>query len=171
MDWKHFLPFFAVALAIGWFVPADEQEVVPPKAVAVPIVSEQIDDVEDTDRVALTRQVDGHFYTEVEVGSGSVRFLVDTGATAVALTGDDARELGLHWSEDELGPVARGASGMVRGKVIVIDRMQLGNVEARNVRAAIIPEGLDVSLLGQTFLSQISSVNISGNQMVLRART
>lgn len=167
MDWKHVLPLFAVALAVGWFVPADEQAVVPPKAVSAPMPSDQIGDAEESGRVALSRQADGHFYTEVEVGSGSVRFLVDTGATAVALTGDDARELGMSWTEEELRPVARGANGAVRGKVIVIDRMQLGDVEARNVRAAIIPDGLDVSLLGQTFLSQVPSVNISGDQMVL----
>jgi aspartyl protease family protein len=56
---------------------------------------------------------------------------------------------------------------MVNGKVISIDRMQLGNIEARNVRAAIIPGGLEVSLLGQNFLSKARSVNISGDRMVL----
>lgn len=164
MDWKHVLPLFAVAMAVGWFIPADEPAT--ERAEVAQALEEPVE-TEPSDGVELTRETDGHFYTEVEVNSGSVRFIVDTGATAVALTGDDARELGLHWSEDELGPVAKGANGMVRGKVIVIDRMQLGDIEARNVRAAIIPEGLDVSLLGQTFLSEVNSVNISGDRMVL----
>lgn len=164
MNWKHVLPLFAVAMAVGWFVPADEPATAPSEAA---LSSEEPVEVEQSDGVELTREADGHFYAEVEVNSGSVRFIVDTGATAVALTGDDAREMGLYWTEDELGPVARGANGMVRGKVIVIDRMQLGEVEARNVRAAIVPEGLDVSLLGQTFLSQVNSVNISGDRMVI----
>jgi aspartyl protease family protein len=164
MNWKYVLSLFTVVMAVGWFVPADEPASVPSEAADT---SDEPFEAEQADGVELTRDADGHFYTEVDVNSGSVRFLVDTGATAVALTGDDARELGLYWSEDELGPVAKGANGMVRGKVIVIDRMQLGDVEVRNVRAAIIPEGLDVSLLGQTFLSEVNSVTISGNKMVL----
>jgi aspartyl protease family protein len=174
---KQVLPLFVIAVAIGWFMPSGDPVAGPTDALpAIASVTAEADvdtdaddDVEPllTDRIELNREADGHFYTDVEVNAGSIRFLVDTGATAVALTGDDARELGLHWSADELGPVARGAGGTVMGKRIVIDRMQLGNVQATNVRAAIIPEGLDVSLLGQTFLSQIDSVNISGDRMVL----
>lgn len=174
---KQVLPLFVVAIAIGWMMPSGDPVAAPVDALPVAATATAEDgfdsgddeDVEQLlpDRIELNREADGHFYTDVEVNAGSVRFLVDTGATAVALTGDDARELGLHWSEDELGPVARGASGTVMGKHIVIDRMQLGNVHATNVRAAIIPEGLDVSLLGQTFLTKVSSVNISGDKMVL----
>lgn len=172
---KQILPLFVVAIAIGWMMPSGDPVVAPVEAVAVGDAEEEgfdsggNDDVEQLlpDRIELNREADGHFYTDVEVNSGSIRFLVDTGATAVALTGDDARDLGLHWSAHELGPVARGAGGAVMGKRIVIDRMQLGNVRATNVRAAIIPEGLDVSLLGQTFLKKIGSVNISGDKMVL----
>lgn len=171
---KQVLPLFVIAVAIGWFMPSGDPVAAPAEdlpAVAAVAADEDLesDDVEQLlpDRIELNREADGHFYTDVEVNGGNIRFLVDTGATAVALTGDDARELGLHWSDDELGPVARGAGGTVMGKRIVIDRMQLGNVLATNVRAAIIPEGLDVSLLGQTFLSKVGSVNISGNKMVL----
>lgn len=172
---KQVLPLFVIAIAIGLMVQPGDPEPVPVDAAAVATAeteedfgSDEEDDEEfSSDRIQLSRESDGHFYADVDVNAGSVRFLVDTGATAVALTGDDARELGLHWSEEELGPVARGASGPVMGKHIVIDRMQLGDVQATNVRAAIIPEGLDVSLLGQTFLSKIGSVNISGDKMVL----
>lgn len=84
----------------------------------------------------------------------------------MALTGEDAREIGLSWTEDELQSIARGASGAVFGKHVVIDRMQIGNVQATNVRAAIVPKGLNVSLLGQTFLARIGSVNIRDDKMV-----
>lgn len=167
MNWKIVLPLLAIAMAIGWFIPANEPATVPAKPPVAAMPAEPALESEPSDAIELTREGDGHFYTEVDVNSGNVRFLVDTGATAVALTGDDARELGLNWREDELGPIAKGANGMVRGKIIVIDRMQLGDIEARNVRAAIIPEGLHVSLLGQTFLSQVNAVTISGDKMVL----
>jgi aspartyl protease family protein len=168
---KQVLPLFAVAVAIGWFMPVNEPAETPAVATEAALVEEPADqsegDAEPADSIELIREADGHFYTDVEVNAGSIRFLVDTGATAVALTGDDARELGLQWSGDELSPVARGAGGMVMGKIVTLERMQLGDVQATNVRAAIIPEGLPVSLLGQTFLRQVSSVNISGDRMII----
>ena len=83
------------------------------------------------------------------------------------LTGDDARALGLHWSDDELQIVGRGVSGAVLGKRVVLRDVQLGDIRATNIEAAIIPDGLPVSLLGQSFLSKAQSVNISNNKMVL----
>ncbi|MEP7349786.1 MAG: TIGR02281 family clan AA aspartic protease [Sphingorhabdus sp.] len=177
---KQVLPLVVCAVAIGWFMPSGNSErVVTPEGLASPMQivtdtrpanvfdSDKEDDVEQLlpDKIVLNRESDGHFYANVDVNSGKIRFLVDTGASMVALTGDDARELGLHWSEDELQPIARGASGDVRGKLVEIERMQIGNFQANNVRAAIVPDGLDVSLLGQSFLARVGSVNIQRDRM------
>lgn len=118
--------------------------------------------------VILNREGNGHFYADVEVNGQIIHFLVDTGATAIALSADDARRLGFTWSNNELIPVGRGVSGEVSGKIVELHHMKLGGKEAWDMDAAIIPSGLEVSLLGQTFLSQIGSVKISGDQMVLR---
>lgn len=115
----------------------------------------------------LKREADGHFYATVEVGGGDYRMLVDTGATVVALTGDDARDMGLDWDPNALAPVARGASGPVMGVPVTIDAMTIGDFEARNVQAVIVPEGLGVSLLGQSFLSHIPKVDISADKLTL----
>jgi len=115
----------------------------------------------------LRRQSDGHFYADATVDGQQVRFLVDTGASIVALTGADAEALGIYWDEEDLRPIGRGASGVVRGLPARIARMDVGGLEARDVEAAIIPEGLDVSLLGQSFLSKIENVEISGDEMRL----
>lgn len=174
---KQVLPLFAFAIAIGWFMPSDEGDniVVPANESrptqlieAVETDDSDKDDVEQLlpERIVLERESDGHFYVDVDVNFGKARFLVDTGASMVALTGDDARELGLQWSEEDLQSVGRGASGDVRGKSVMIDRMQVGNFQASNVRAVIIPDGLDISLLGQSFLTRIGSVNIKDDKMV-----
>jgi aspartyl protease family protein len=97
-----------------------------------------------------------------------LRFLVDTGASVVALNKADAERLGLYWHPGELSTIGRGANGDVIGKPVMLDRLQVGELSAQNVRAVIIPEGLDVSLLGQSFLSQVDNVSISGNQMTLK---
>lgn len=118
--------------------------------------------------VVLRRESDGHFYANVEVNGQTIRFLVDTGAGAVALTGDDARRLGMSWTDSELQQVGRGVSGPVQGKFVELHHMKLGGKEAWDMDGAIIPNGLDVSLLGQNFLSQIGSVKIVGDDMILR---
>lgn len=118
--------------------------------------------------IVLDRKADGHFYATVEVNGRPIRFLVDTGATAIALTADDAHALGFGWTPSELAIVGRGASGEVKGKIVELHHLKLGDKEARNMRAAIIPEGLPVSLLGHSFLRQIGSLQIADDRMILR---
>lgn len=115
----------------------------------------------------LPRAGDGHFYADVSVNNGPVHMLVDTGASAIALTGDDARRLGINWSPSDVAPIARGASGPVYGVAVTLDHVKLGGHEARNVQAMIVPEGLGISLLGQSFLSTVQPVRIDGEAMVL----
>jgi aspartyl protease family protein len=117
--------------------------------------------------VTLPRDANGHFYAEVATDSGKVMMLVDTGATVVALTGNDASMMGVDWNPGEVRPVARGASGDVFGVPVVIDRLEVGGIEARRVQAVVVPEDLDISLLGQSFLSKVDRVEVSGDEMVL----
>jgi len=115
----------------------------------------------------LLRAADGHFYAETQVNGAQIDMLVDTGASVVALTGADARAAGLMWSAADIRPIAQGASGPVAGMAITLDRVTLGGHEARNVRAIIVPEGLGVSLLGQSFLASVQPVRIEQDRMVL----
>ncbi len=115
----------------------------------------------------LRRASDGHFYAGVSLSGRPVTMLVDTGASVVALTGADARAAGLHWNTAELAVVAQGASGPIRGVALKLERVTLGGHEARNVEAIIVPEGLPISLLGQSFLTTIEPVRIEKDRMVL----
>ncbi len=115
----------------------------------------------------LSRAADGHFYAGVTVGTQAVTMLVDTGASVIALTADDARAAGLTWNPAELAVVAQGAGGPIRGVARTLDRVSLGSHEARGVRAVIIPDGLPVSLLGQSFLATVEPVRIEKDRMVL----
>ena len=117
--------------------------------------------------VVLSRAADGHFYAEVTAESGSALMLVDTGASKIALTAEDADAMGVAWSEDDLRPVARGANGTVFGVPVRLDRVSVGDLEAEGVEAVVVPEGLDISLLGQSFLSQVGRIEVSGDEMAL----
>lgn len=120
----------------------------------------------DNGQFSLLRQADGHFYADGAIQNAPTRFLVDTGASIIALTGADAQAAGLSWSDADISPIGTGASGVVYGVPTILAEVEIGGLTQRNVRAVIIPEGLEVSLLGQSFLSQISSVEIAQDRMI-----
>jgi aspartyl protease family protein len=115
----------------------------------------------------LERGPGGHFYADAQVNGMSVHFLVDTGASGVALTVADAQRVGLQFSPSEFTAVGRGASGEVRGKLITLDRVTLNGRTVENVSGAII-EGGDTSLLGQSFLTRMGTLEMSGERMTIR---
>ncbi len=119
------------------------------------------------DGTVLQRAPDGHFYADVLVNNASVRFVVDTGASGVALAQQDARNAGIAFSPAAFQVVGQGASGDVRGQPVRLDRISLGSMEAANLPAVVL-DGSPHSLLGQTFLRQFRSVTIEGDTMVLR---
>ncbi len=113
----------------------------------------------------LARAEDGHFYAEAQVNGARIRFLVDTGASLVALTPEDARRAGI--AVGDASGRALGADGEVAFAPVTIDRLAIGPIEARGVRGAVA-ERLPVSLLGQSFLQRVRSVEMRGDTMILR---
>ena len=117
--------------------------------------------------LTLQRRRDGHFYIDGLVNGAETRFLIDTGASHIALTIDDAKRLGLDVSPADFDYVAQGAGGPVRGQVVTLDRVSIGGRVVANADAMVI-EGLHVSLLGQSVLTQLGTVEMSGDRMILR---
>lgn len=117
--------------------------------------------------ITLQREEDGHFYADAQVNGTPVHFLVDTGATGIALTHEDAQRASIALDPSSEQVVGMGAGGELRGQFVTLDRVNLGLKEVRATRAAVI-EGGDRSLLGQSFLSQFGTVEIRGDTMVLR---
>lgn len=115
----------------------------------------------------LVRRGDGHFYAATRVNGAETRMLVDTGASVIALTGEDARAAGLYWNDNDIRPIGRGASGTVLGIPTRLDEVAIGYLIQRNVDAVIVPRGLDVSLLGQSYLGRLNRVEINGDTMQL----
>ena len=117
--------------------------------------------------MVLQRQSDGHFYATPSVNGVQINSLVDTGASVIALTADDADAIGITWHPSELSVIGRGASGDVVGVAVHLDRVELGGFDVRDVDAVVIPEGLHITLLGQSFLSRIPNVAIADERMSL----
>lgn len=120
----------------------------------------------DGNAIVLDRESDGHFYADVEVNGVTLNMLVDTGASSVALSVDDARRAGIATTIGNNDLIGEGAGGQVYGNVVDIDRVRLGDTEAHNLTGVVLNGG-SMSLLGQDFLRRFESVEISGDQMVL----
>ncbi len=117
--------------------------------------------------VVLRRDASGHFFGQAKVNGRPVRMLVDTGASVVALTPDDARGAGLPIDPARWRRIGRTASGDAVGEALTIASLSLGGVQRMDVEAVVV-EGLPVSLLGQSFLSRLEAVEMRGDRMTLR---
>ena len=117
--------------------------------------------------LVLDRRDDGHFYADVEVNGVPISMLVDTGASSVALSAEDARRVGIATTIGMHEVIGEGAGGAVQGEIVTIERIRLSGVEQAGVQAAVLKGG-SMSLLGQSFLRDFASVEIRGDQMHLR---
>ena len=117
--------------------------------------------------VVLQRSENGHFYADVEINGVPVHMLVDTGASGIALSRDDARKAAIATSIGMNDVVGQGADGSVHGEWVTIDRMTLGPKTVEQAPALVLNGGQQ-SLLGQAFLKQFASVEIHGDTMTLR---
>ena len=115
----------------------------------------------------LQRSSDGHFYADVRINGTYVHMLVDTGASVIALSRNDARSAAIATSIGMNDVVGRGADGEVHGEVVRLDNVELGPLSAQGLDAIILNNG-EQSLLGQSFLSRFASVEIEGDRMILR---
>lgn len=121
----------------------------------------------DDGSIALDRAADGHFYADVRINGNPAHMLIDTGASGIALSRDDARAAGVATSIGMNDVVGEGADGVVRGEYVKLDRVELGPLSASGLDAVVLNSGQQ-SLLGQSFLSKFASVQIEGDRMVLR---
>lgn len=118
--------------------------------------------------VTLAQGTGGHFTSDGSINGQSVRFMVDTGATVIALPGAEAKRIGLDYRSGR-SVVSRTAGGAVQAFRITLASVRLGDIEVTNVEAVVIEEGLDIALLGMSFLSRVD-MRQDGRTMTLIKR-
>jgi aspartyl protease family protein len=152
---RGILSFAILAMAIGVAVPKFYRIDAPAQALTATAV-EQPAAVNNTNSVTLTRGDNGHFQTEASVDGRRISFLVDTGATTIALRESDAAMLGIHPAARDYTIRASTANGIVRAARTELNRVEIGNVTVRDVVAIVLPdEALGQNLLGMSFLSKL----------------
>jgi aspartyl protease family protein len=117
---------------------------------------------------AILKSPDGHFWADGEVGGHSVRFLVDTGATAVALTPADAVKLGVNPADLHYSYRVVTAGGQIRAASIRLSSITVAGARLDDVEALVIEKGLDTSLLGMTYLGRLSRFEATRGALILQ---
>lgn len=108
---------------------------------------------------------DGHFRTNTIINGRSLRMLVDTGASMVAISRADAEKLGFHFRDSAFNRSGKSATGRVRFVEINIPEMTVGDITIQNVSTAIIDRRHMPPLLGMTFISRLKKMEISNNML------
>ncbi len=112
--------------------------------------------------------VNGHFFTAAEINGRRIDVMVDTGASIVALTYDDAVAIGVGPAQSEFTHQVSTANGVARVAPVTLDRVMIGDIMVRNVRAAVIERGkLQTTLLGNSFLSRLNRYEMRNGRMLL----
>lgn len=116
--------------------------------------------------VVLRRAADGHFHADVAVNGATVRMLVDTGATTIALSTADAARAGIDVDALSYDAVVSTANGNAAAANILLAEVRVGSIVRRNIRASV-GRNLSDSLLGLSFLDQLSKYSSTADEMVL----
>jgi aspartyl protease family protein len=116
----------------------------------------------------LKAHADGHYYAKAEVNGRGLDVMVDTGASMVALTFEDAERAGLHLRPSDFTGRVSTANGTAAVAPVTLDRISIGAITIRNVRAAVTERGrLERTLLGMSFLSRLERVDIRQGRLLL----
>jgi aspartyl protease family protein len=164
--------FMAIVVLVALHAFRDELAVVGGRvlgalAPGTPIVG-RLTGERDGDAVVIMRSGNGHFGVRAEVNDESMSLLVDTGASYVTLTEDDAADIGIDVASLSFSVPIRTANGTIHAARTAVDRIVIGPIERRDVPALVAPgHALDQSLLGLSFLDTLNDYTIRGNRLVL----
>lgn len=121
----------------------------------------------DPTRIEVPLAPDGHFHLTAELNGAPVRFIVDTGASALALSPRDARRAGIDLDRLVYAGQARTANGIVPTATVRLDRVAIGDIVDENVPAMVIQADIDRSLMGMDYLRRFARISFEGDTMIL----
>jgi aspartyl protease family protein len=125
--------------------------------------------VTDTGEVVAARRADGSFTLAGHINGRETRFIFDTGASAVVLTGESAAASGFHLEALSFTVPVATANGRTLAAPVMIESLTIGPITERRIRALVArPGALRENLLGMTFLERLPSYEVRGNRLILR---
>ncbi len=118
--------------------------------------------------VSIGRDHRGHFQANGRVDGRSVSFMVDTGASVIALTEREAARLGIRPVRNDYTATVRTANGAVRAAPVMLNSVDIGGLVVRDVQALVVPgTALGENLLGLSYLTRLKRFEYANNRLVL----
>ena len=149
---RHVLFFALVAFASAALVP----RYLTHSRDGTAVIARAAPESQDSRTISVSRGQSGHFWVDGRVDGRRLSFMVDTGASAIALREGDAARLGIHPAKREYTARISTANGVIMGAPILLDRVEVGDIIVRNVAAMVLPdEALAENLLGMSFLGRV----------------
>ena len=156
------LPVIAVLAAAAGFEAFHEQR-------QVPGLRPTLDMPQLLSATELKADRNGHYITKADINGTAIAVMVDTGATGVALSYEDAEKVGLRPHGLDFDIPISTANGVVKAARVTLRRVEVDNVRVRDVDGMVLPEGaMRGSLLGMSFLGRLSSFKIENGVLYLR---
>jgi aspartyl protease family protein len=121
-----------------------------------------------TRNLIIARDTRGHFETEGRIDGQRIAFMVDTGASVIALNESSAARFGLRPAPNQYNATVTTANGTVRAAPTRLAMVDVGGLVVRDVDAMVLPdEALSENLLGLSFLSKLKRFEYANGKMVL----
>jgi aspartyl protease family protein len=116
----------------------------------------------------IARDSRGHFSTDGRVDGRRIGFMIDTGASVIALTESSAAQVGIRPSRSDYNAPVSTANGVVKGARARLASVDIGGLEVRDVEAMVLPDNvLSENLLGLSYLSRLRRFEYSGGKLML----
>ena len=171
---RNLMIFAAVMIALGSFMAQFADRMTPAAASPSPGASKSVtadQPMAQTSSRSLSLAPDsrGHFLTEGRINGQRVDFMIDTGASVVALNESSAARFGVYPSRGDFTANVTTANGTIKGARTRLAMIDVGGLVVRDVDALVLPdEALSENLLGLSFLSRLKRFEYSNGQMVLQ---
>ncbi len=117
--------------------------------------------------IEVPRGTDGHYHLVLMVNGTTIPFVVDTGASGIVLSQEDARRVGIDPGALAYAGSANTANGVVRTARSRVNQMQLGEIIDRDVTVYVNEGQMDGSLLGMDYLQRFSRIEIANGKLIL----
>ncbi|MDO9384126.1 MAG: TIGR02281 family clan AA aspartic protease [Hyphomicrobiaceae bacterium] len=138
-------------------------------AVLTPAQPRDVPSARSDGTVELKAGRNGHFQARADINGRGLPVMVDTGASIVVLTYEDAQAAGVYVKASDFTQPVSTANGTSRVAPVTLDRVSIGDITVHDVRAAVAGPGLlKQTLLGMSFLNKLQRVDMRDGMMVLK---
>ncbi len=124
--------------------------------------------VNESGELVINLSQDGHFYLDTKVNGKDLRFMIDTGASDIVISIDEAKRIGINTEKLNFNKAYQTANGTSWGANVVLDKVEVANVKFENVSASVNSADMGISLLGMSFLRQFQKYEFYRDRLVLK---